>query len=70
MIIAVDCVSLGVYARMLCRINVTKTLEVRIKVMKMDCMSHFFFTWQDKSNIHKYFSRGVYDLFDLCESKN
>jgi len=36
-------VSLGVYATMLCKINATKTLEVGVRVMRMDCMSHSSF---------------------------
>jgi hypothetical protein len=38
-----DCVLLGVYATMLCKINATKTLEVKVRVTKMDCMSHVSF---------------------------
>jgi hypothetical protein len=41
--INVDCVSLGVYAIMPCKISATKTLEVGVRVMKMDCMSHVSF---------------------------
>jgi len=67
----VDYISLGACATMMCKINV----ELRIRVMKMDCMSTIqqsavLYTWQDKSNIHKYNSRGVYDLLDICESKD
>jgi hypothetical protein len=37
------CISLGVYATMLCKISATKTLEVGVKVMRMDYMSHSSF---------------------------
>jgi hypothetical protein len=38
-----NCISLGVYATILCKISATNTLEVGIKVMRMDCMSHSSF---------------------------
>jgi hypothetical protein len=38
-----NCVSLGVYATMLCKLSVTKTLEVGVRVTKMDYMSHASF---------------------------
>jgi len=71
----VDYISLGACATMMCKINATKNVEVGIRVMRMDCKSTIqqsavLYTWQDKSNIHKYNSRGVYDLLDLCESKD
>jgi hypothetical protein len=71
----VDYVSLGACATMMCKINAIKNVKVGIKVMRMDYMSTIqqfalLYTWQDKSTIHKYNSRGVYNLFDLCESKD
>jgi hypothetical protein len=38
-----DYVSLGACATMMCKINVTKNVEVGIRVMRMDCMSHAYF---------------------------
>jgi hypothetical protein len=37
-----NCVLLGLYATMMCKINATKTLEVGVRMMKIDCMSHVY----------------------------
>jgi hypothetical protein len=39
----VDYVLLGVFATMLCKISATKTLRVRVRVTKINCMSHAYF---------------------------
>jgi hypothetical protein len=39
----VDCILLEVCATMLCKISATKTLEVGVRMTKMDCMSHASF---------------------------
>jgi hypothetical protein len=38
-----NCVLLEVYATMLCKISATKSLEVGVRMTKMDCMSHASF---------------------------
>jgi hypothetical protein len=39
-----NCILLEVYVRMLCKISVTKTLEVGVsQATKMDYMSHVYF---------------------------